>query len=97
MTSRVSPRAETADAIKATAVVVATIVLGLLSTGPAAQGQGRAQAPKVARIEQIRDNLYWITEGTGGPGASNLAVLVADNGVVLVDTKNPDGEPRSSA
>jgi cyclase len=93
MTSQVSPRAEAAGAIKATAVVIATIVLGLLSTGPAAQGQGRAQAPKVARIEQIRDNLYWITEGTGGPGASNLAVLVADNGVVLVDTKNPGWGP----
>jgi len=70
-------------------VVVSAIVATLLSIHAAAQGGGRGQAPKVARIEPIRNNLYWITEGTGGPGASNLAVLVTDNGVVLVDTKNP--------
>ncbi len=79
--------------MKATLVVVAAMAVGVLSIRPAAQGRGRAQAPKVARIEQVRDNLYWITEGTGGPGASNLAVLVADNGVVLVDTKNPGWGP----
>jgi glyoxylase-like metal-dependent hydrolase (beta-lactamase superfamily II) len=75
--------------MKGTVVVVMAIVAGLLSIRPAAQDRGRAQAPKVARIAQVRDNLYWITEGTGGPGASNLAVFVTDNGVVLVDTKNP--------
>jgi glyoxylase-like metal-dependent hydrolase (beta-lactamase superfamily II) len=76
--------------LKATVVAVASIVAGLLVDRPAAQGRGRGQGPKVAKIEQVRDSLYWITEGTGGPGASNLAVLVTDNGVVLVDTKNPE-------
>jgi glyoxylase-like metal-dependent hydrolase (beta-lactamase superfamily II) len=72
----------------ACAVLVALVVV-LRAVSPAAQGGRGAQAPKVARIEQVRDNLYWITEGTGAPGASNLAVLVADTEVVLVDTKNP--------
>ena len=76
--------------VKATAVVVTASMAGLCSVHPAAQGRGRARGPKVARIEQVRDNWYWITEGTGGPGASNLAVLVTGNGVVLVDTKNPE-------
>jgi cyclase len=75
--------------MKAAVVVIAAMAVGALSTRPAAQDRGRGPAPKVARIEQVHHNLYWITEGTGGPGASNLAVLVADNGVVLVDTKNP--------
>lgn len=79
--------------MKASVIVIAAMVAGVLSMRPAAQGRGRGQAPKVARIEQVRNNLYWITEGTGGPGASNLAVLVADNGVVLVDTKNPGWGP----
>jgi glyoxylase-like metal-dependent hydrolase (beta-lactamase superfamily II) len=75
--------------MKGNVVVVAAIAVGLLTIRPAAQGRGGPQRSKVARIEQVRDNLYWITEGTGGPGASNLAVSVGDNGVVLVDTKNP--------
>jgi cyclase len=74
---------------KATVVGVAAIIAALPFLRPGAQGRATAQGPKVARIEQVRDNLYWITEGTGGPGASNLAVFVTDNGVVLVDTKNP--------
>ena len=38
----------------------------------------------VAEIEQVKANLYVITGGGG-----NTAALVADDGVVLVDTKNP--------
>ena len=38
----------------------------------------------VAEIEQFKANLYVITGGGG-----NTAALVADDGVVLVDTKNP--------
>jgi cyclase len=74
--------------MRGTIVLLTAITTSLLPTGPAAQGRS-AQAPKVARIEQVRGNLYWITEGTGGPGASNLAVLVTDSGAMLVDTKNP--------
>jgi len=72
-----------------TCAVHVAVIAVLLTVRPAAQGRRGEQAPKVARIEQVRDNLYWITEGTGAPGASNLAVLVEDTGVVLVDTKNP--------
>ena len=68
---------------------LAAVLAVLLAAVPGAQGRRGGQAPKVARIEQVRANLYWITEGTGAPGASNLAVLVGDTGVVLVDTKNP--------
>src|SRR5690242_20477180 len=68
---------------------LAAVIAVLLVVRPAAQGRRGGTAPKVARIELVRDNLYWITEGTGAPGASNLAVLVGDTGVVLVDTKNP--------
>ena len=56
---------------------------------PAAGGQGRkaAVAPLSAsgKIEKVADNLYFIF-GRGG----NTAVYVAEKGVVLVDTKNPD-------
>ncbi|MEP7308942.1 MAG: MBL fold metallo-hydrolase [Acidobacteriota bacterium] len=82
--------------IKAAVALATAIVAGLLSIQAAAQGGGRGQGPKVARIEQVRGNLYWITEGTGGPGASNLAVLVTDNGVILVDTKNPGWGPATT-
>jgi len=80
--------------IKGVALATA-VVAGLLPMRPAAQGAGRGQGPKIARIDPIRGNLYWITEGTGGPGASNLAVLVTDHGVVLVDTKNPGWGPET--
>ncbi|HVZ22230.1 MAG TPA: MBL fold metallo-hydrolase [Vicinamibacterales bacterium] len=72
-------------------VVVGAViaVAGVLSVRPAGQGRGGAERPKIARIERVRDNLYWITEGTGAAGASNLAVFVTGDGVVLVDTKNP--------
>ena len=38
----------------------------------------------VAEIEQVKNNLYVITGGGGNTGA-----LVTDDGVVIVDTKNP--------
>jgi glyoxylase-like metal-dependent hydrolase (beta-lactamase superfamily II) len=39
----------------------------------------------VAKIEKVKDNLYMVTDGGG-----NTAVFVTANGVVLVDTKNPN-------
>ena len=39
-------------------------------------------APKVAEIEKVKDNLYMITGGGG-----NTAAFVTAQGVVLVDTK----------
>jgi cyclase len=49
--------------------------------GGRAAGRGPA-FPPVQMIEKVKDNLYMI-QGQGG----NTAVYVADNGVVLVDTK----------
>lgn len=47
------------------------------------RGAGRGPAfPPVQMIEKVKDNLYMI-QGQGG----NTAVYVADNGVVVVDTK----------
>ena len=84
-------------------VVLGVIVLTGVVTAAmlSAQGQGREGAqgregregggrgagrgpgfPPVQMIEKVKDNLYMI-QGQGG----NTAVYVADNGVVLVDTK----------
>ena len=66
------------------------IATGILSMGAAAYTQQQKPRPEVRGIEKIRDNLYFISGGdtndrptwTGG----NVAVLVAESGVVLVDT-----------
>ena len=53
---------------------------------PAGQGRGgRGPAPVPGPIEKVADNLYMIP-GAGG----NSGVYIAANGVVLVDTKNPN-------
>ena len=55
---------------------------------PAAGGQagrGGGGGPALGKIEKVADNLYFIF-GAGG----NTAVYIAEKGVVLVDTKNPD-------
>jgi glyoxylase-like metal-dependent hydrolase (beta-lactamase superfamily II) len=44
-----------------------------------------AQAPQALDIQKVKDNLYMIT-GAGG----NTGVFITDNGVVVVDTKNPN-------
>lgn len=56
------------------------IVIGLVASlgRPVAQGN-------VAEIEQVKEDLYMITGGGG-----NTAAFVIDDGVVLVDTKNPE-------
>ena len=47
--------------------------------------------PKVIEVEQLEDNLF-VLRGEGGGG--NTAVFVTTDGVVVVDTKNPDwGQP----
>ena len=74
--------------------VITTAMLGA-QQGAAPAGQGReggaagragggGGAP-VQAIEKVKDNLYLI-QGQGG----NTAVYVAQNGVVIVDTKNPN-------
>ena len=83
-------------------IVLGIIVLGGVITsamlaaqqGAAPAGQGREAGPgrgagrggaPVQAIEKVKDNLYLI-QGQGG----NTAVYVAQNGVVIVDTKNPN-------
>jgi hypothetical protein len=74
------------------AVGILSVTLFGLQNPPAGQGRGGAGAPAVplpplARIK-VRDNLYMITNGGG-----NTAVFITSNGVVLVDTKNPNNGP----
>jgi len=68
-------------------VLTAIVVVGLGAAAGAAQrgGGGRGGGggiPPTGKIEKIKDNLYKI----GGAG-SNTTVYLADDGVVLVDTK----------
>jgi glyoxylase-like metal-dependent hydrolase (beta-lactamase superfamily II) len=70
------------------AVIAAGANLAALQA-PAAPAQGRqgggAAPGGINSIEKVADNLYFIF-GNGG----NTAVYVAEKGVVLVDTKNPN-------
>jgi glyoxylase-like metal-dependent hydrolase (beta-lactamase superfamily II) len=64
-------------------VLGALIGVGTLSIA-AAGSQGQQGAPKIIRMQSmgVRDNLYLLSGGGG-----NTAALIADTGVVLVDTK----------
>jgi len=66
-----------------------TVVLGLLvSAGATVMAAGAAlqppaaDAPKVAEIQKLKDNLFVITGGGG-----NTAAFITQQGVVVVDTK----------
>lgn len=65
------------------------LVLGLIFGAglTVTQAWQPAPPPNVAEIEKVKDNLYMIT-GAGGGG--NTAAFITANGVVLVDTKNPN-------
>jgi cyclase len=69
------------------AVMAAGANLGALQApaAPAPGRQGGGGAGGIKTIEKVADNLYFIF-GNGG----NTAVYVAEKGVVLVDTKNPN-------
>jgi glyoxylase-like metal-dependent hydrolase (beta-lactamase superfamily II) len=67
------------------------LTAGILSLSAAAyqQAGGSEQAPRVVEVEKLRDNLF-VLRGGGG----NTAVFVRNDGVVVVDTKNPGwGQP----
>jgi cyclase len=55
------------------------------ATGGQAPGAGRGGGAPLGKIEKVADNLYFIF-GAGG----NTGVYIAEKGVVLVDTKNPN-------
>ena len=75
-------------------MLLATLVtVGALSLGVAAfqQPPAAASAPKVVEVQKLRDNLFVLT-GNGGGG--NTAVFVRNDGITVVDTKNPGwGQP----
>jgi glyoxylase-like metal-dependent hydrolase (beta-lactamase superfamily II) len=48
-------------------------------------GAGRGQQPPISSIDKVTDNLYMIQQQGG-----NTGVFITANGVVLVDTKNPN-------
>jgi glyoxylase-like metal-dependent hydrolase (beta-lactamase superfamily II) len=86
-------------------VLAGLVVAGVLTVAVHGAQQASAPRAKVRPIQKVKDNLYWIpgsdkntypipgsgfdaaarTQTTGG----NTAVLVAESGVVLVDTMNP--------
>src|ERR1700741_459928 len=66
-------------------VIAGTGLTTMIAVGVHAQ-QPAPAGPNVAQIEKIKDNLYMITGGGG-----NTAAFITASGVVLVDTKNPNG------
>jgi glyoxylase-like metal-dependent hydrolase (beta-lactamase superfamily II) len=77
----------------AAADLVAQAPAGQAPAAPGAQGApapgpargGRGPQPQISSIDKINDSLYFI-QNQGG----NTAVFITANGVVLVDTKNPN-------
>ena len=65
--------------MKRITLLAALVVIGAVSIA-AQQG-----APQALEIEKVKDNLFMIKNGGG-----NTGVFVTQNGVVIVDTKNPN-------
>jgi cyclase len=66
--------------MKRSAVLLGLLLVGAISIVVAEQGQ-----PAPLEIQKVKENLYMIV-GNGG----NTAAFITDNGVVVVDTKNPN-------
>src|SRR5690348_9902676 len=60
------------------------VVIGTASMAARAFQPPQQQGPKVIEVDKVKDNL-WVLKGGGG----NTAVFATDNGVVVVDAKNP--------
>jgi glyoxylase-like metal-dependent hydrolase (beta-lactamase superfamily II) len=70
-------------------VLGALVAVGAATAVSAAYQAQPQNAPKVVKVEKLKDNLYMLTGGGG-----NTAVFVGTTGVVVVDTKNPGwGQP----
>jgi cyclase len=67
--------------MKRVVILVALVAAGGIAVGVRA-AQTAQEQPQTAEIQHVKGNLYLITGGGG-----NTAALVADKGVVLVDTK----------
>jgi len=70
---------------------ISMAVSGYQNPPVAAPGQGRGDGrgrgtPPPLEVKKVKDNLWMITGG----GAGNTAVFQTANGIVLVDTKNPN-------
>jgi glyoxylase-like metal-dependent hydrolase (beta-lactamase superfamily II) len=70
--------------MKRTALLATLIVIGAAGIA-AQQGQGGPAQPQTLEIEEVKDNLFMI-KNEGG----NTGVFITRNGVVVVDTKNPN-------
>jgi cyclase len=69
-------------------LVAVGMVSVIAATSQAPAGQDK---PKVIEVEKLKDNLF-VLRGAGGGG--NTAVFVMNDGVTVVDTKNPGwGQP----
>jgi cyclase len=77
--------------MKRSVLVAIFLVVGAMSMAIAAYQQPAAPGPQVIDVEKLRDNLYVLTSSTPGNAATfsggNVAVLITDSGVTLVDTK----------
>ncbi|MBO0859959.1 MAG: MBL fold metallo-hydrolase [Chloracidobacterium sp.] len=71
--------------MKRLAALSALLLAGAISLIVAKPQQGQ---PAALEIQKIKDNLYVIANGGG-----NTAVFITQNGVVVVDTKNPGNGP----
>ncbi len=76
--------------MKRSAALAAVAMIGIVSMVVAGQAPA-PQGPKVLDMQKVKDNLYVFTSSTPGDRATfsggNVAALVTDTGVILVDTK----------
>ncbi|MGH9844919.1 MAG: MBL fold metallo-hydrolase [Blastocatellia bacterium] len=73
--------------MKRLAVLSGLLLAGAISLVAAQQRPPQGQ-PAALEIQKVKDNLYMITGGGG-----NTAAFITQNGVVVVDTKNPGNGP----
>ena len=70
-----------------------SLILGLIVAGGAvtlsvnAYQQPAAAAPKTLEVDKVKDNLFILKDLP--PSGGNTAVFMTDEGVTIVDTKNP--------
>ena len=76
-------------------IVLGTLLMVGLSLTVAAVQQPPAgqQGPRVVEVEKLKDNLY-VGKALAAGGGGNSSIFITQNGVIVVDTKNPGwGQP----